>query len=104
MQQNILLALGVCALLSSCGSDTKIDKKAANENPETNSNNKTQDNTVDEQEPNNSLKQSNTVDLQKTYRGTLGPVGKNNKGDEDWYVFDAGSEKKRLKITLRAPK
>jgi hypothetical protein len=99
MLRKTFFAVGLCALLCSCGSGTNPDNKKPTDNPET-KDNTPQDNTVDEVEPNDSLKQPNLVDLQKTYRGTLGPVVK--KGDEDWYVIDAGTEKKRVKVNLSA--
>src|SRR5688572_7059168 len=96
---NLTLGL-LCVLLASCGngatSNTKDPNQTSNDTPDTTP----KDETVDEQEPNNSSKQPNTIDLKKAYRGTIGPVSKpNNKGDEDYYLID-NSEKTRLKISL----
>lgn len=99
MLRTTFFAVGLCALFS-CGSETKITNKQPDANPETTDNSPQKEDAVDEQEPNNTSKQPNAVDLQKTYRGTLGPVVK--KGDEDWYVIDAGAEKKRIKVSLGA--
>jgi hypothetical protein len=58
-----------------------------------------EDNISDEQEPNNSLKQPQSLAFGKKVRGTLGPVSK-GKGDEDWFVIDAGATRKRVKVEL----
>jgi hypothetical protein len=97
MLRKTLFAVGLYTLLS-CGPETKTNTNPPVDNPEIS--NTPKDSAVDEIEPNNSLKQPNSVDLQKSYRGTLGPVVK--KGDEDWYVIDTGTEKKRVKVTLSA--
>lgn len=57
------------------------------------------ENLIDEKEPNNSSKQPTPIAAGQKLRGTLGPVLK-NKGDEDFYVFDAGSTKRRVKVSL----
>lgn len=76
------------------GAQASTQKEAPEETPDP------ETNIVDEQEPNNNFKQTQTIGFQKTIRGTLGPVVK-GKGDEDWFVVEVPA-KRRIKASLTA--